>query len=209
LSSPLNKTFLAEEQRRLRNYEQYLPALDLKRKQLLIALAGERAQLTELRSQRAQLESDVGERLPMLANDRLDLSGLVEVESVELAAQNLLGSRLPVLEHISLRRRPYGWLMLPHWVDVVADRLSQVLRLEVEISVASERVARLERAARTLTQRVNLFEKVLIPEARSNLRRIQIFLADSARYAAIRAKIAKSKSAMLHHDAEAQGQVGG
>jgi V/A-type H+-transporting ATPase subunit D len=203
LKAPLNKTFLAEEQHRLRVYEEYLPALDLKRKQLLTALKNERAELESLCADRNALRSGVGQRLPMLADDQLDLEGLVTVTGVDLGEQNLLGIRLPTLENLALRRRPYGMLMLPHWVDLLADTLTQVLSMDVRMQILQERVRLLDNAARTLTQRVNLFEKVLIPRARSNIRNIRIHLADDARYAAIRAKIAKSKSTVPDPAAEA------
>jgi V/A-type H+-transporting ATPase subunit D len=40
---------------------------------------------------------------------------------------------------------------------------------------------------------VNLFEKVLVPRTRNNIRRIRIYLSDSERAAVVRAKIAKRK----------------
>ena len=43
------------------------------------------------------------------------------------------------------------------------------------------------------TQRVNLFEKVKIPECRENIRRIGIYLGDMDTSAVVRSKIAKSK----------------
>jgi V/A-type H+-transporting ATPase subunit D len=48
-------------------------------------------------------------------------------------------------------------------------------------------------AVQKITQRVNLFDKMLIPRTRENIRKIGIFLADSERAAVVRAKIAKSR----------------
>jgi len=48
---------------------------------------------------------------------------------------------------------------------------------------------------RTTTQRVNLFEKKLIPELRENIRKIKIFLGDEETAAVGRAKLAKGKLA--------------
>ena len=55
----------------------------------------------------------------------------------------------------------------------------------------AQRVFILERAVRKITQRTNLFEKILIPEAKGNIRKIQIYLADAERAAVIRSKITK------------------
>ena len=47
---------------------------------------------------------------------------------------------------------------------------------------------------RTTSQRVNLFEKVKIPECRENIRRIRIMLGDLETSAVARSKIAKRKA---------------
>ncbi len=57
---------------------------------------------------------------------------------------------------------------------------------------------------RTVTQRVNLFDKVLIPQTRENIKRIRIALSDAERAAVVRSKIAKKKRAA---EGLAQGQV--
>jgi V/A-type H+-transporting ATPase subunit D len=46
---------------------------------------------------------------------------------------------------------------------------------------------------RRVTQRVNLFEKILIPTAHSNIQRIRIYLGEAERAAVVTSKLAKSK----------------
>ena len=46
---------------------------------------------------------------------------------------------------------------------------------------------------RLTSQRVNLFEKVKIPEAKENIRMISIYLGDQQTSAVVRGKIAKKK----------------
>jgi V/A-type H+-transporting ATPase subunit D len=48
-----------------------------------------------------------------------------------------------------------------------------------------------------VTQRVNLFEKVLIPRARKSIQRIRVYLSDEERAAVVRSKIAKRKQATM------------
>ena len=64
------------------------------------------------------------------------------------------------------------------------DALAETLRRQVEL---------LERELRTTAQRVNLFEKVKIPEAKENIRVIGIYLGDQQTSAVVRGKIAKKK----------------
>lgn len=189
----LNKAELQRQRRSLSDYRQFLPSLDLKRRQLL----AERAEAREAHAQaidaRRQVVQDVGAALPMLADDRVGLDGLVRVSSVSVRDENLLGVHLPVLESVEIEVTPFSRLGRPHWVDPLVDRLHDALRLGYEVEVAAERLRRLERAVVTITQRVNLFEKVLIPQAVAHVRRIQLHLSDAERAAVVRAKIAKSR----------------
>jgi V/A-type H+-transporting ATPase subunit D len=95
------------------------------------------------------------------------------------------------LQEIEVEIAPYGYMVRPHWVDLVAERLKEVLRLQVEAQVTRQQVALLGAATTKVTQRVNLFDKVLIPRARTNIRRIDIALGDLERAAVVNSKIAK------------------
>ena len=88
----------------------------------------------------------------------------------------------------------YGYLARPHWFDSLAHSLQLMLRLRLEEQMLQIRVKRLEMAAQTITQRVNLFSKVLIPEASQNIKRITLFLSDQERAGVLRSKLAKNKS---------------
>jgi V/A-type H+/Na+-transporting ATPase subunit D len=100
---------------------------------------------------------------------------------------------LPVLEEVSYRVRPYSMLAKPHWVDHLVEQLKAMLSLHVRRQVNAERMQRLKQAVRRITQRVNLFDKVLIPSAKQDIKRIEIFIADNERAGVVRSKIAKAK----------------
>ena len=68
-----------------------------------------------------------------------------------------------------------------------------MLEFKVRLKVDQKRVEILQQAVKKVTQRVNLFDKVLIPRAQQNIRKIRIFLSDTERAAVVRAKITKSK----------------
>lgn len=191
----LSKSSLSKQSRQLKTYERYLPSLDLKRKQLLAERSRARERLAATERAIAELRARVASGLPMLANHEVELDGLVRVRGVRLGWENLVGTRLPVLEAVELEVRPYGLITKPHWVDRVAAELSRMLELRLAREVEERRLALLEAAVRKVTQRVNLFDKVLIPRARDNIRRIGIALSDAERAAVVRAKIAKGKRA--------------
>ena len=64
----------------------------------------------------------------------------------------------------------------------------------MRIQVFKERLDLLEYALVKTTQRLNLFEKVLIPQTQNHIKKIKIFLSDQERASVIQAKIAKAKT---------------
>lgn len=190
---PLSKSQLSREKENLAAYGRYLPALDLKRQQLMAARAEARREIAALDARIAEAVAAAGAAIPMLADRQVGLEGLVRLGEVRTGMRNVAGVRLPVVEHVGTIRAEYGWMVRPHWVDAVADRLVEAIGLKVEARMARERLALLEAAVVRITQRVNLFDKVLIPQARENIRRINVHLGDTERAAVVRSKIAKRK----------------
>lgn len=189
----LSKAQLAKENANLAMYRRYLPSLDMKRKQLMSERAKARARIAAIEADIAERIETIGAQIPMLANRDIDLKGLAKLTSVRLSERNIVGQRLPVVEEIDIEIAPYGLMVRPHWVDLVAERLKEVLRMRVEASVVERQLNLLNTAVTKVTQRVNLFEKVLIPRAQTNVRRIQIALGDIERAAVVTSKIAKRK----------------
>jgi len=191
----LNKTELARKKRELATYRRFLPSLDLKRRQLLEERSRARADLAELERQRAALRDEAGRNIPMLSNRRISVEGLVTVRDVQLGEANIVGVCVPVFESVDVAVEPYGLLSKPHWVDAVVEMLKRAAELQLREQVARERLERLEAGLKKVTQRVNLFEKVLIPRAEAAIRTIQVGLADIERASVVRSKIAKRKHA--------------
>ena len=127
----------------------------------------------------------------------MDLSGLVHLESVEVEEENVLGVRVPTLSHAEFSQAPYSMLAKPFWIDDLVKCLMEVVTHRLRLRVYKERVNRLHQAVRRVTQRVNLFDKVLIPNAKKNIQRIGIYLADADRAAVVNSKIAKKKRAIV------------
>ena len=191
----LSKAALQQELTKLKLYEKLLPSLELKRRQLTIELEKARREYAETRADVERLEARVGAELPMLANPEIDLKGLVKMTAFDLGQENVVGVRLPVLKEVECQVAEYSPLAKPAWVDALADRLGDAAEARTRIQVAAQRVRVLARAERRITQRVNLFEKILIPRTRNNIERIQIWLGDMARAAVVQAKLAKSRQA--------------
>lgn len=189
----LSKSSLSRETAHLKTYRQFLPSLDLKRQELMTQRAKAEKILEQTQIDLDRQMSTIAEELPMLSNDKVDLKELVTVKAVELGKENVMGAHLPVLQNVQVEIRDYSFLAKPHWVDNVAEKLREMLTLKIRIQVEQRRLELLNEAVRKITQRVNLFDKVLIPRARENIRKIKIYLSDAERAGVINAKLAKSK----------------
>lgn len=189
----LTKASLTKQKSLLKTYGGILPSLDLKRKQLSAELEAARKSQRRNRALAEELLASIGRRIPMLANQKIEVEHLVTVRRVETCEENLLGTIVPKINTIDYDIHPYGLLTKPFWVDELIGLLQQALRAEIQIRIDSRRVELIGEALKKVTQRYNLFDQILIPSTRSNIRRISIYLADAERAAVVNSKIAKKK----------------
>ncbi|PWY56827.1 V-type ATP synthase subunit D [Legionella qingyii] len=189
----LNKASLSLEQRNLKNYQRFLPSLELKRKKLLSERSRVDTQVNELRQKKEALEHCIQNDVPMVASTMNILSKLIDIKEIALAEENIAGIKLPLLQTITFHPIDYVYFNTPQWFERLIVVLTEKIELQLRLQIALERQRRLAKSIQTVTQRKNLFEKVLIPKSLNNIRLIQIFLADNERAAVVRSKIAKKK----------------
>ena len=207
----LTKNELKKQKDALKMYERYLPTLQLKKQQLQIEIRSVEARKRELAGAKAALEREFlswiavfGETGPAGAADgapeawRGHVYGpsgepLLQVVSIRTSSGNVAGVEIPVFAGADFELEPYDFLVTPLWVDSALDRLKKVLLLDLESTVLDEQIRRLGSELKTTAQRVNLFEKVKIPEAQEGIRRIRIYLGDQQTAQVVRGKIAKRK----------------
>ena len=188
----LSKGGLQKQRDDLRQFQRVLPSLDLKRMQLMGELKRAQHQLQEAEAEVKRLYKRIAEQLPMLANRNIEVSGLVKVDTIKIGEENLVGVKLPVLQEIKCTVADYSMLAKPHWIDTLVEQLQKMVEHKTRVRVAADRVRLIEHAVRKTTQRVNLFDKILIPTAKANIKKIQIYLADAERAIVVNSKITKN-----------------
>jgi V/A-type H+/Na+-transporting ATPase subunit D len=202
----LSKSSLQQQRDRLRLFERFLPSLELKRQQLTAEYKKALQVLAEAEQGAEQASRSLPALLPVLGSVRMELSGLVRIRRVDVAEEDVLGLRLPTLRAVEFDTADYSLLATPFWLDDLVTCLKEVATYRLRLQVYRQRVARMQGAVRRVTQRVNLFEKVLIPNAKQNIARIQIFLSDVERAAVVTSKIAKGKRALERAAADGVSQ---
>ncbi|MBI2571951.1 MAG: V-type ATP synthase subunit D [Candidatus Schekmanbacteria bacterium] len=190
----LNKSELTRLRRDEKIYLQFLPVLKLKQEQLQIEQLKLRRELQaraeafeQARAAAASMISLLPEPLPLSVRD------LVKAQELVIGEKSVAGVRVPTLERVvfpSLRVSRFG---NPPWVLRALPRLRTFVQLNTEIAILNEQYRLIGHELRKATQKVNLFEKVLIPETKEAVRRIKIALGDQQVAAVCRGKIAKGK----------------
>lgn len=177
----------------LKMYQRYLPTLTLKKQQLQTEIRTIDAKAKAVREQRVQLEKEFKVWISVFGEENAFSPDMVTVRNIKKGIGNIAGVNIPVYEGAEFSRGDYDLYATPLWIDLAADRMEKALSLDLEASVLDEQVRLLSRELRTTTQRVNLFEKVKIPEAKQNIKKISVYLGDQQVSAVVRSKISKKK----------------
>lgn len=188
-----SKAALHKEAAQLKRYRQFLPSLDLKRQQLVAERYKAATDLAKIEEQIQQCRTIVTENLPMISDYHIVLDDLVMISDISVGHENSVGVHLPVLKGIDVTIKPYSSYAKPHWVDQTVIQLKDMLELKVRLRIGQRRLDILDAAVKKVTQRVNFFDKILIPRAQQTIKKISIFISDAERAAVVRAKITKQK----------------
>jgi V/A-type H+/Na+-transporting ATPase subunit D len=190
----LNKTELTRLRREEKMYKQFLPVLQLKQEQLQIEQLKLKRELAGREEKFLRAKAEVQRAAPLFA-ERLpvDALSLARVRHLELGEKSVAGVKVPTLEKVVFEDREFSRFATPPWVSLVLPPLRELVRQHTELSVYKRQYELVTRELRKATQKVNLFEKVLIPETKEGIRRIKIALGDEQVAAVGRGKIAKSK----------------
>jgi len=188
----LTKNEQKKQKDALKRYERYLPTLVLKKQQLQMVIRQVEAQEKRKRHDKEAVKSEI-DRWVAVFGEPAGLDELIGVEEVVTDTGNIAGVDIPVFKDIRFWETEYDLFKTPLWVDTALEELKKLVALEEESRILREQVELLNQELRITSQRVNLFEKVKIPETRENIRRIQIYLGDQQTAAVVRGKIAKKK----------------
>ncbi len=194
----LTKNEQKKQKDRLKQFQRYLPTLQLKKSQLQIVIRQVDAEIEELRKAQNEAIGNIDSWLAVYGENALfsadkSIDTLVKVKEVKKTFSNVAGVRVPVFDSLEFEEIRYDLDEYPLWVDGALSALRDLAKYDALISTLKEEKQLLEREERITSQRVNLFEKVKIPEAKENIRVIGIYLQDQQTQAVVRGKIAKRK----------------
>ena len=191
----LTKNELKVQKDALKMYRRYLPTLTLKKQQLQSEIRTIEAKAKEVREQKLELERGFRDWIAVFSEKDVFPEGVVTVSNIRKGYGNIAGVTIPIFEGADFSRGDYDLYKTPLWVDIAADHMEKAILYDLEAEVLDEQVRLLEKELISTSQRVNLFEKVKIPETQENIKKISIYMADQQVSAVVRSKISKRKIA--------------
>jgi V/A-type H+-transporting ATPase subunit D len=187
----LTKNELKKQKDELKRYTRFLPTLMLKKQQLQLVMRQVEIDIKEKKGERDRFEKEVFSWVDVFGEE-VGFDKLVKVKSLEIEDGNIAGVDIPIFKGIEFDFEEYNIFEMPLWVDSAVDNVSKLLAFDEEVKILEKQLFLLGEELRITTQRVNLFEKVKIPESRNNIRTIQIYLGDQQTAAVVRGKMAKN-----------------
>jgi len=174
----LTKGELKKQRDSLKQFQRYLPTLQFKKQQLQMKILEMRTTLNQKLSVFYKKENYIKEWVSLLGDSQVDLKEWITPKRVLVDTINIAGANVPVFNNIHFDQAEYNLYSTPFWIDTGIGELRLLVTYLAEINVIKKQIEILEQELRITTQRVNLFEKVKIPECLNNVRVIRIYLGD-------------------------------
>lgn len=188
------KSELRSQQLKLAQLEKYLPTLQLKKAMLQLEVNQCAAELEDAENEFSSVKASVASFSPLLG-EKIDFNVFAqsEVESVKKDYENIAGVEIPAFQDMKFKDADYFLFDTPIWADAALSKIKDLLRAKEIVKIIREKKRALFTELREVSIRVNLFEKILIPRTKENIKKIKIFLGDQQLAEIAQAKVAKSK----------------
>ena len=174
----------------MERFDRYLPMLKLKQQQLQITLGRLEVTIRQANSVYQQAFTKFSRYQDVLGDIAgVNVRQLAKPSEVKTSQTNVAGVTLPVFEDVNFPQARYSLFATPSWVDRAIADLRELNNRQAQLDILRRQHNLLQRELTKIIQRVNLFEKVKIPEAREAIRIITIRLGDEMTAAVCRAKI--------------------
>ncbi|WP_421622975.1 V-type ATP synthase subunit D [Borrelia sp. MN22-0132] len=187
----LTKNELKKQKDSLKMFSRYLPTLQLKKQQLHLEIRKVEALKRTRKLEQDRLKRDIKSWISLFG-EKFTFQDWIQIKRVVRSFANIAGINIPVFDFIEYEDIKYNLLLTPYWVDRGIEVIKSMIQINAELEVLDEQIRLLESELNTTSQRVNLFEKVMIPAAKINIKKINIYLGDQQTAAVVRGKMAKA-----------------
>lgn len=185
-----NKTFLQRIRKQLTMREKALPTLQSKEAALRVEVKKAKDHANAINKKLEEKKREYETIVNLWAEFDPDL---IEVKEVKFGNKKIAGVSTPVFEGVEFEVKPYSLFNNPGWFPDGIEILKEMTRLAIERDFFFRKMRILDYARKKTTQKVNLYEKVQIPEYRDAIRRITRSLEDAENLSKASQKIVKAR----------------
>ena len=126
---------------------------------------------------------------------------IISVGEVKTSAKKIAGVQIPVLNSIEFNIKNFSLFEQPFWFANGVEFLKELIRITIEMEIKERQMRLLNHARRKTTQKVNLYEKVQIPDYQRAILKIKRFLEDEENLSKSAQKIVKKRQQEALEDA--------
>ncbi|MHC4885709.1 MAG: V-type ATP synthase subunit D [Planctomycetota bacterium] len=188
----LTKDSLNKEKKNLQRYTRFLPTLKLRKSQLFNEIHEIRMKMEAKEAEIESTRTDVAQWVAVFGEE-VEIERYFKVNEVVLEPGNVAGIDIPVLKTIDFEENDVDLMATPFWIDAGLRALKAAVLLKIELKILNEQKEIITEELNTTVQRINLFEKVKIPQTQENIKKIRIFLGDQQTASVVCGKISKGK----------------
>lgn len=185
-----NKTALQNLRRQLSIREKALPTLKSK----------EAALRLEVRKITAEIDL-LKEEYQMIVKENQNYNGfwtefpqIVKIRNIISEQKNIAGVRVAILKNIDFALEQISLFNMPSWVRLAISMFERLMTIQIRIEMTEARLNALAYARKKTTQKVNLYEKVQIPEYRMAIIKIKRYMEDEDNLSKSSQKIVKERN---------------
>lgn len=185
-----NKTALQNLRRQLSIREKALPTLKSK----------EAALRLEVRKITAEIDL-LKEEYEMIVKENQNYNGfwmefpkIVKIRNIISEQKNIAGVRVAILNKIDFALEQISLFNMPSWIRLAISMFERLMTIQIRIEMTEARLNALAYARKKTTQKVNLYEKVQIPEYRMAIIKIKRYMEDEDNLSKSSQKIVKERN---------------
>ena len=190
LKIQFNKTALAQFKKGLKVRERALPTLKAKETALRLEVKKAKENLVaaqKIFDENSHNLAEFGRLWEEFPDD------ILQIKDVRIAFKKIAGVKIPVLENVEFALTLDSFFAKSGWTAAGVGLIKEAAKIAIEIDIAKQRLSTLEYARKKATQKVNLYEKVQIPEYNEAILKIKRFMEDEENLEKSAQKILKDK----------------
>jgi V/A-type H+-transporting ATPase subunit D len=192
----LNKSELTRLKNEEKIYIQFLPVLKLKQEQLQIEKIRIKKKVLHMQAI-FDKKFDIISCNASVLTDKENYYGIdkiLTIKNISTNVKSIAGVKVPIIDDIKFNKFSINFFDVPFWLIIIIDDLKDLIKSHLELKILKKQYFLINAELKKATQKVNLFEQLLIPDTKNAIKKIKITLGDEQVASVGRAKIAKKKT---------------